>query len=416
METVVGVDTAADLGFEVGSRVYLIPFRSDPSERISITVVGLAEPLDPLEEYWMDPLSYFNVVSISLDGGVLAPLYVTETQFFDGLGGRYPTMVGDYGWFFFLETDLLTPSKVEMTREAMRGLETDIGSNFSRSLVISRLDRTMAEYKSDLTLARVSLFLFISLVVVVIMYFLALVTGLIAQRHSGEASLLTSRGASVIQVSGLLAMAEGVVVLVAMALGPFLALAIVRYVLLDTLNPVGGRGVLTIGLSADMFLMGAVGAALSLMVLAASGVKYARLGVVDFLRARARPPSLPLLQRYYIDLLVLVLAGLVLWQIKDREGVAEGNLISGVLEVDISLLLGPALILVATSFLALRLMPVVISALARMAGSVAPVWASLALTRMARDPLPAGSLMIMLMMATALGVFGATFQTTLSNS
>ena len=219
-----------------------------------------------------------------------------------------------------------------------------------------------------------------------------------------------------IQVSGLLAMAEGVVVLVAMALGPFLALAIVRYVLLDTLNPVGGRGVLTIGLSADMFLMGAVGAALSLMVLAASGVKYARLGVVDFLRARARPPSLPLLQRYYIDLLVLVLAGLVLWQIKDREGVAEGNLISGVLEVDISLLLGPALILVATSFLALRLMPVVISALARMAGSVAPVWASLALTRMARDPLPAGSLMIMLMMATALGVFGATFQTTLSNS
>ena len=361
LETVVGVEAAAEMGFEVGSRVYLIPLRSDPSERISITVVGLAEPLDPLEEYWMDPFSYFNVVDLTIGGGALAPLYVTETQFLEGLGGRYPTMVGDYGWFFFLDTDLLTPSKVEMTREAMRGLETDIGSHFSRSLVISRLDRTMAEYKSDLTLARVSLFLFISLVVVVIMYFLALVMGLLAQRHSGEASLLTSRGASVLQVSGLLAVAEGVIVLVALALGPFLALAIVRYLLLDTLNPTGGRDVLTVGLSVDMFLMGAIGAAMSLVVLMASGVTHARLGVVDFLRARARPPSLPLLQRYYVDLLVLALAGLVLWQIKDREGVAEGELVSGVLEVDTSLLLGPALILIATSFLALRLMPMLIS-------------------------------------------------------
>ena len=82
-----------------------------------------------------------------------------------------------------------------------------------------------------------------------------------------------------------------------MVLGPFLALGIMRYLLLGTINPQVIKGdTLSVGLSGDMFVMGAIGGLLSLGVLVASGMGLARLGMVEFLRIRARPPSVPLLQ------------------------------------------------------------------------------------------------------------------------
>ncbi len=80
------------------------------------------------------------------------------------------------------------------------------------------------------------------------------------------------------------------------------------------------------------------------------------------------------------------------------------------------MLLGPALALLAAGFLMLRLLPFLIRLLAWTADRWAPAWANFTLTRVARDPLPFGSLTVIIMMAAALGVFGAAFQSTLSKS
>ena len=60
--------------------------------------------------------------------------------------------------------------------------------------------------------------------------------------------------------------------LAAILIGPFLALATVRYLLLGTISPAGDGGPVSVAISADMFVMGAVGGALSLAVLTASGM------------------------------------------------------------------------------------------------------------------------------------------------
>ena len=86
------------------------------------------------------------------------------------------------------------------------------------------------------------------------------------------------------------------------------------------------------------------------------------------------------------------------------------------MEVDLSMLLGPALVLLATAFLIFRLLPLLMTFLAWVGGFMATAWVSFALMRMSRDPLPHGSLVVMLTMATALGMFGATFQSTISRN
>ncbi|MAX59237.1 MAG: hypothetical protein CL755_10405 [Chloroflexi bacterium] len=415
IEAVLGRVSARQMGISVGSQVDLYPFINDESQRISVTITGTADPNDPSEEYWMNgPSSYF--VTRDDGGPILLPIYVTEETFFDGVAAKYPSMVGDFTWFLFLDTTVLKSSLVGPTQDAIKRLETDVNRQFPRSLVLTGLKPALKEYRQALTLARVPIFVFISLVVLVVIYFLIMVMGMLARSQTDESGILRSRGASILQVSGILAVSEGIIVLASMIMGPFLALLIVRFLLAPTVNPVGGTGSIPVVLSSDMFLMGAIGGVLSLIVLLASSFTRARLGIVESLRSRARPPTLPLLQRYYIDILALFVLGFLLWEIRGREGFLTRDLASGEVKIDFLLLFGPAVVLVVVAVVVLRVLPLVVRLMSWSADRLAPAWVSFPLARFARDPLPHGSLVIILALAASLGVFGASFQPTLSVS
>lgn len=426
VEGVLGLDTARLMGWGVGKEAWMVvfPARDDePPQYIAVTIVGIAEPIDPRTEYWMGAADYFRIGD--WEGRPTAPIYVSENAYFNGIGQDYPTLVGDYGWFVYINPDVITAGTVQDTRDDLTALETDINSRFPRSYIITGLENSrntglLATYQRELTLARAPLFLFISLVVVVILYFLALAVGLLAGARSAESSMLRSRGASVGQVGGLLAVGEGLVVLAATIVGPLLAWGIGSLLLVDTINPAArpgaGEAPLDVSLSWQMFAMGAVGGLLSLAVLTVAGGSLARLGILDFLRARARPPSAPWLQRYYIDVLAVVALAVLIWQIRQRGGFVEGVLTGRGPALDPSLLLAPSAALLTLAFLLLRALPWLMTATAWAAQRAAPAWVALSLRRMARHPLPYASLTVVVTLAAALGVFAGSFQTTLARS
>ncbi|MCH2506341.1 MAG: hypothetical protein MK125_12395, partial [Dehalococcoidia bacterium] len=146
IEAALGKDAARQFGVKPGSRVELYPFTNDPSQRISVTITGTAEPNDSDEEYWMNsPSSYFT--SFESGDQVLVPVYVSEESFFDGIGTKYPSLVGDFTWFLFLDTAVLTSTMVGSTEKALKGLETDVNRQFPRSLVLSGLKIALKEYR-----------------------------------------------------------------------------------------------------------------------------------------------------------------------------------------------------------------------------------------------------------------------------
>ena len=426
IEAVFGADTARHMGWGVGKRAWLVVFpgaRDEPHQYIAVDIVGIAEAIDPQAEYWMSSADYFRLGD--WDGRPIAPLYVTETAYFDGIGKQYPTLVGDYGWFLYINPDVITAETVPATRDNLTALETDINSQFPRSYVLTGLENSrgtgvLATYQRELTLARAPLFLFISLVVVVILYFLALAVSLLAGARAAESSMLRSRGASVGQVGGLLAMGEGLIVLAATLIGPLLAWGIGSALLIDTLNPADRAGIgdapIAVGLSWQMYAMGAVGGLLSLGVLTVAGGSLARLGILDFLRARSRPPGAPWLQRYYIDVLAVVALAVLVWQIRQRGGFVEGNLTGRGPALDPLLLLAPSAALLALAFLMLRALPWAMTVASWAAQRAAPAWVSLVLRQMARHSLPYASLTVVVTLAAALGVFAGSFQTTLARS
>jgi hypothetical protein len=414
IETVLGLEAARQMGYDVGDRIYLIPRRGSP-ERITFKVVGLANPIDHREEYWMGAPIYFDLQPV--DESVIVPLFVTEDDYFQGIGERYPTLVGDFGFYQFLDSESLTAGNANHVKDQILGLETDVNKVYPRTLVLSRLGLTIEEFDKSLTLARIPLYLYLSLVVVVVLYFLALITGTLGRSQAEEAGLLRSRGASVVQVTGVLALAEGVVVVIAMVIGPFLAWAIVKTLLLDTINPGGDiTAPIPLGLAGDMFWMGALGGVLALAVLLITATGRARMGTLESLLSRARPPSVPFLHQYYLDILAVVIVAIIWFQVRGRDGFVAEELSSQGINVDPTLVLGPVLGLFAAGVLLLRIIPLIVRLLAWLGTRIGPAWFQFSLVRLARDPIPHGSLAVILMLAAALGVFGATFQSSLSQA
>ena len=426
IEGVLGVDTLRLMGWEVGQETWMVVYEGDdeePPQYVAVSIVGAVAPIDPRAEYWMGATDYFRIGE--WEERPVAPIYMSESAYFEGIGTPYPTLVGDYGWFLYIKPDVITADTVQRTRDDLTALETDVNSQFPRSYVLTGLENSrgtglLATYQRELTLARAPLFLFISLVVVVIMYFLALAVGLLAGARAAESSMLRSRGASVGQVGGLLAVGEGLIVVVATMVGPLLAWAIGSLFLVGAINPADRAGVgetpLDVSLSWQMYAVGAIGGLLSLAVLTVAGGSLARLGILDFLRARARPPSAPWLQRYYIDALAVVALGVLIWQIRQRGGFVEGTLTGQGPALDPSLLLAPSAALLTLAFLMLRALPWMMTAAAWAAQRTTPAWVALSLRRMARHPLPYASLTVVVTLAAALGVFAGSFQTTLARS
>ena len=142
----------------------------------------------------------------------------------------------------------------------------------------------------------------------------------------------------------------------------------------------------------------------------------ARQSIVEFRQTGARPPRAPFIHRYYLDILFLAIIGILWWQTQSRDTFLVRSLESGNLEIDYSLLLGPVLALLAIGLLVLRFFPMFLALATRLTQPVGPSWLVHGLRHVARDPIMPGVLVVMLMLATALGVIGSTFSSTLQRS
>lgn len=404
LEVAMGEAAARRLGWEVGALRYLSPLVGDASANVAFVVVGIMAPKDTEDEFWFTNLGHFDVQVVDPDEVV--SLYAHEETVLRGLGGSYP-LLGNYWWNVFLDADRLTPPQVAPVVSDLEGLEADVNEAVPRSYVFSRLAPDLQAFLRRLALARVPVFLFASLVVGALLYYLFLLTGLLSRARGPEAALLRSRGATLAQVGLFIGLGEGVLVsLPAVVLGPVVALALARLLF----SAEQGVGVLS--LPPETFAWSGGVGLLGLVVLGAGGFGVAGRGIVEFLRERARPPATPLMHRYFLDLLVLALVGLLWWQIQGRGGFVTARLLGRGVEVDPTLLLAPFLVLLSAGLLFLRAWGPLLRLASRAVEPLGVVWLVHAVRRVARDPVGHGAVAVLLVLTISLGVFGALFGAT----
>jgi hypothetical protein len=405
------------LGLQVGDVMDVFPAASflDPPS-MPVRISGVFERVDPDDEFWYDAGSDF---SLSNDRWTIVPLFTTEEAVLNRVLGQYPTLYTEVTWYYFLDREGLRASDVGSLRQTIIQAENDIKFGLKNSSFSIKLDNLLNSFDEQLVLARVPLFLVVFLITGILLYYLALVAGLIVRSRSSEIAMLKSRGATTAQV-GMLGLGEGLLLgIPAVIIGPFLAMGVVR-VLGNVFFSLGGgadelSGVPVI-VSQGAIVLGLIGGALAVLVFTLATLAAARHGIVEARQTGARPPTASFLHRYYLDVLFLALIGLLWWQIQSRGSFLVQSVGAEQLEIDYSLLLGPVLGLFAVGLVIMRVFPWFALLLSRLAGPIAPSWLVHSLRHVARDPMVPGILIVLLTLATALGVIGSAFSATLEKS
>ena len=369
IEAVVGGGTSRVFDVRPGDVVTFAPSLTHPA-RTTVKIVGILEPTDPSEEYWqqnpnlfIEPAPLDEIPDIGVEIDPEEPpmaVFVTRDTLIDGVGATYPGSLVTSNWFVFVDKEGLKLWNNADMRARVKRLESDVSVAMQGSAVftgieamLNRLDRRSFYTSAPL------LVLVVVMAVTALYYILMMVSYLVAGRES-DVALLRSRGVSSWHLARIYALEGAAIALIGAAIAPFLALGGIALAgKLSYFRDITLGGFLPVSLDWRAFAVsGAVGlVCLALYVI--PGVVGARTGLIVRKLNSSRPPSTPFFHRYYIDVGLMAVGGLIFWELSSRGQIISGGLFEGA-RVNEALLFAPVVLLTVAALVFMRFFPILV--------------------------------------------------------
>ena len=409
------------------------------SRVVTATVVGFVRPDAPRDPRWEvfagtfetpeqpflphadlspDAMGGFSPDQVrALAGEGSMPLLTAEGQFFGPFARVAPDLQTRHRVGVLADVGALALGDVDRGIAAVRELRADLADRLGVFAAFQfPLGGALEQFRNTQTFQQTPLLIILLQVVGIVVYYVAVVSSMLVERQAEEISVYRSRGASTAQLLGLYLM-EGVVLAAAAALvaPPLAGLAVSALGFTPTFNSLTGGGALPVRVGPSAYLLAAGGATLALLALLLPAFAVARRGVIDAKREQARPPSRSVLQRYYLDLAAVALAGFLLWQLGQRGSVFDPGSVGG-WSSDPLLLLSPFVFTLAVAALLLRFYPPLLRWTVGTLLIGGGTSAALGLRRAARAPAAYARLILLLVMAIAVGTFASSYGSTVERS
>ncbi len=415
VEAALPAEAAEEFGLAPGDTFVVDPFWDDDNDQMTVRIAGVYGWRDQDGAFWskLDDALYLTDDSLRF-----APLTVSEETFTGAIGPYYPKMDGDRAWWMESDVHRLRASDGEAVIAAFDAVRADLTRSVDgydhRTAIPGALERTQLR----LVYNRMPMTIVVFLLVGVVLYYVATLSSLLVGVQRGSIALLRSRSASYRQIVSAYTVQALALAAVAIVIGPFVAAAGVRLIgAMPMFHALNAGALLPARATGEAYLVALTGGALGFLALVVPAARTARFGLLQEQRASTRPPRLPAFQRYYLDLVFLGGVLLVLWQLS-RHGPFISKGVAGHVTVDQISLALPAAVMLAAGFALLRLFPVAIDLLgrglaSRRVGSVVSPSLLLGVWQMARNPGHYSRLSLLVILTAGLGVFAASFSTTL---
>ena len=371
LEAVISVVTAEEFELEVGQEIIVAPSLGSLT-KLTATVVGIMEATNPTEDYWHSHASIFidpppPEEAAPEDSQLFydpqrppVPLFITERAMIDALGRAYPGMLIDEHWFVFTDLEGMKDWSAAEALARFDDFEHEIATAIPGAQVSSAIITMLERFQDRSFFTRVPLLLLTAVLVATVLFFLGMMVSVLVRRREEDASLLRTRGAGIARLSRLYLLEGLAMTLVAVAAAPFLATALVAVAgFLPAFSGLAEPGLLPVKLDPLPFVVAGLTGALCLLIYVVPGVLGARGGLLGHKLRSARPPTVPLMHRYFLDVVVLVAGGLIFWEMHARGHVISGGLLKDV-EVNEALLFAPVLFLIAVALIFMRLFPLLV--------------------------------------------------------
>lgn len=406
--------TADRLHLQIGQSFDLHPFWRPPSQApVRVTISGFIEPNDLSEEYWLGATDRFDVTSTTW---ATYPFFTDEKTFVDTIAGYLPDMDADYVTDLYLALNRVDGRNAQNLEFGLQGLSSYLSQNVERATVDTDLPDVIQNFRTHLFFTRVPLFALIVQIVGIVLYYIVMVATMLVDRQAGEIALLKSRGAGTGQIVGVYAIEGGLLGIVAVILGPLLAALAVK--LLGPTPPfhnLSGGALLAVHISLQAYLLALLGALLSFVALLWPAYRATRLSIVHYKQNLARPNEQPLFLKYYLDLFLIGVGALAFYELRQQGSLITTQLF-GSSSANPLLLAAPALFMLMIALFFLRLFPLLLRAITWGASRLGGASVMLGLWHMVRSPVHYSRLILLLILATSIAVFAASFRSTLDRS
>lgn len=391
---------------------------SRSSGLVRAKIVGIFTENDPNDRFWLGSArSILEPNPPTLFGGQDLPivLFTAEDGIAPGVGPSNSGLPMQYTRVLFTDLDAVATAKSQPLLASLDYFDERVTRGITRGAMLSGLRASINGMAQRTLFLRLPAFLLAALAVSVVAYYLFLVSGLIARRREIETVMLRSRGLSAFQVIRVQLFESIATVIVPAVIAPFIAaIGIGVAGRLPVFSSLTDGGNLPVELTISVWFWSLGAAIVAFLIVLGPTLLVAKSGISNVERSRARPDNPPIFQRIYLDILIVVLGGLFLWELSSR-GVASSDR-EGQVTSDPTLLFAPVMLLISVALLTLRAFPV----LTRVSASVATRFTSASVAvgfwRLGRSPYWYAWPVLLIILGTGLGVMVGTVASTLERS
>ena len=416
VEAAVVASRAAHHNLSIGDIVETVP--EDRGIGLTrATVTGIFAVVDPRDEYWYAMSQVLFEPSPLADGQELPlTMLVDRSTMLGAISQSNAGLPASFYWNIYVDRDYFEGVPLGEAINRLDSFEQQITLDIQRGITLSAMQSRLASLQRRMLFARIPMMLLAGLALASIAYYLFMVAGIIARRRANENSMLSSRGVNVIQVASTYGWESAFIAGVPAATGPLIAMAVIALLgLLPMYEPITSGGFMRVEVTWQAWLWSFAAGIGVLAVLLLPAVLAARRGIIDQRQSEARPDRPPLFQRYYLDIVFLVIGGLVWWELTSRGSiVAETR--QGEQTVDVTQLLSPAIFMLVVALLFLRIFPILAQVVGIVGGWITAADVSVGLRRLRRSPYWYAWPVLLLILVTGSGVVSGTLASTLSRS
>jgi FtsX-like permease family len=401
---------AARLDLPVGHE-FMLQSRATAGFSVPVRIDAIFRIADPNDRFWWDEPQVLDGLATSQRFATHGPLFTSRSAFL----ARANAGQAEFGWRTYPTVEAITLADIAGLRARVAALDDRLEARLAGPSVTveTGLPDILAESERSLLVSRTGVLLLTAQFVVLAAYAVLLSAALLVEHRRMDTAMLRSRGAGPARI-GALALVEGLLLTIPAALlGPWLAAAALRG--LNVVGPLADIGLYVEPVvSPEAFVASAVAAGACLLALLVPALPRIRsFAAIHGSMGRAETRTVG--QRFGIDVALLAVAGIGLWQLR-QYGAPLTRTVQGTLGIDPLLVATPAIGFLAGAVVALRVVPLIASVIERATARRRSLVPALGARQLARRPLRYTRAALLLMLAMSMGVFAITYTRTWSES
>ncbi len=372
----------------------------------SVRVVGAFEAADPEDLYWyLNPSRMYQ--TMIMDEGTFLDEFVNGEP--DHRTPFYVEWVSVVDYRTFRGRNVAGMLQTMKTYEKAFNVGTPSGFRAYYQPVFEDYMENAGKLRITLLVLQIPIF-------VLLIVFIFMVAGQMLEMEQKEIAVFKSRGASKRQILLLYLLQSTILAGTGLVIGMPLGVAICQ--ILGSANAFlefVGRSALPIALTWKTVLFSLAAALLSIAAMVIPAIKYSDVTIVRHTQKKAGKKKRPLWQTLFADVILLLLAGYIVFLYRENTDYIKQTIASGA-TLGPLMYLGSSIFILGAALLVLRLFPLIVK-LVFMIGKkfwTPALYASF--LRILRDRGSQGFLMVFLMMTMALGIFNAQAARTINEN